>query len=87
MDQIEAYAETISTLASLAANEEMFTHIYQGNLANRLLELHSHSEEAERIMLNKLRVCKEGIQCSQCCHVVWCVLVVLVIDRKMWGGR
>jgi Cullin family len=54
-DDIDAYIAVVSQLVSFAADEELFRHIYQGNLASRLLELHTQSQHSELSALAKFR--------------------------------
>eukprot|EP00475_Leptophrys_vorax_P035865 TRINITY_DN5967_c0_g2_i1.p1 TRINITY_DN5967_c0_g2~~TRINITY_DN5967_c0_g2_i1.p1 ORF type:complete len:880 (+),score=235.47 TRINITY_DN5967_c0_g2_i1:3-2642(+) len=53
---VEAYLDKLSALFSYSPDYDLFTFVYRQYLATRLLESRSHSEEAERSMIAKMKI-------------------------------
>jgi cullin 1 len=53
---VENYLDKLSALFSYSPDYDLFTFVYRQYLATRLLENRSHSEEAERSMIAKMKI-------------------------------
>lgn len=53
---VEAYLDKLAALFSYCLDYDLFTFVYRQYLASRLLENRSHSEEAERSMIAKMKI-------------------------------
>lgn len=53
---VEAYLDKLAALFSYSPDYDLFTFVYRQYMASRLLENQSHSEEAERSMVAKMRL-------------------------------
>ncbi len=53
---VESYLDKLAALFSYSPDHDLFTFVYRQYLATRLLENRSHSEEAERSMIAKMKL-------------------------------